>query len=65
LRIHTHGYSDQDLIALNAEYEVEVYLPADALAAMTDWERRSWEDRCAEQVLADFDDFRAFEDPGA
>lgn len=51
----TEGYSDQDLIALNAAYEEMVYLPPDALARMNDLTLGSWEDHCAEQVQFDFD----------
>lgn len=52
---NTEGYSDADLAILNARFDEAVYLPPDALERMGDLERGSWEDHCAEQVMADFD----------
>jgi hypothetical protein len=52
---NTAGYSDAELIVLNARFDAEVFLPADAWATMNDLERGSWEDHIAERVLADFD----------
>lgn len=52
---NTEGYSCSDLALLNERFLDAVYLPPDALARMSDIERKSWEDHCAEQVLADFD----------
>lgn len=52
---NTEGYSDADLRALNERYAEAVYLPPDTLERMGDLAVWSWEDHCAEQVLADFD----------
>jgi hypothetical protein len=54
-RDNTENYTAAELAVLNERFEDAIHLPADALAAMSDIERRSWEDHQAEQVLADLE----------
>lgn len=52
---NTQGYTDAQLAFLNNQFEEEAYLPASALARMSDTEIKSWQDHMAERVLAEFD----------
>lgn len=52
---NTEGYSPIEIAKLNTLYAQAVHLPPTTLAYMGDLESGSWEDHCAEQVLADFD----------
>ena len=41
---NTDGYSSRDLAVLNERFEDAIYLPVDALAAMSEIEIKSWHD---------------------
>ena len=51
---NTEGFDADDLKALNDRFEEAIYLPIDALLAMSEIEIKSWHDHQAELVLADF-----------
>lgn len=53
-RDNTEGCSAAALATLNVLFGEAVYLPAEALASMSDIEIKSWHDHCADRVLADF-----------